>query len=137
MANLLLSRAAARTSGLCRPTLRAASVRFMGGSPLPVDVDHYTSGWNIEDIDEFTQPGKFNIRTYNKISPVVSTMVLSPNVGLIICRCFVHCHHLLLLIASPRKATPTCMSLLNLERCHVTARNLIQLDIMLDRPCTI
>lgn len=40
--------------------------------PLPVDVDHYTSGWNIEDIGDFTKPGKYNIQTYNKISDVVS-----------------------------------------------------------------
>lgn len=33
-------------------------------------VDHYTSGWNIADIEDFTQPGKYAIQTYNKISPI-------------------------------------------------------------------
>jgi phosphoglycerate dehydrogenase-like enzyme len=35
-------------------------------------VDHYVSGWNIEDIKEFTKPGRYNVRTFNKISPKVS-----------------------------------------------------------------
>ncbi len=40
--------------------------------PVPVDVDHYTSGWNIEDIADFKQPSKYHIQTFNKISPKVS-----------------------------------------------------------------
>ena len=38
--------------------------------PLPIDVDHYTEGWNITDVDEFTQKGKYAVQTFNKISPV-------------------------------------------------------------------
>jgi D-3-phosphoglycerate dehydrogenase / 2-oxoglutarate reductase len=38
--------------------------------PIPVDIEHYTSGWNIVDIEEFTQPGMYAIQTYDKISPI-------------------------------------------------------------------
>jgi hypothetical protein len=40
-------------------------------STIPIDDDHYSSGWNIQDIDEFTQTGKYQIQTYNKISEKV------------------------------------------------------------------
>lgn len=51
-----------------------AAVRSYSGSrsvwsPLPVDIEHYTSGWNIEDIEEFTQKGHYAVQTFNKISP--------------------------------------------------------------------
>lgn len=36
-----------------------------------VDLDHYSSGWNIADIGEFTKPGKYQIQTFNKISAKV------------------------------------------------------------------
>lgn len=69
---LLLSRSVARK---LPASARFTTCRFLSSSsdgPLPVDVDHYTSGWHIKDISEFTQPGKYNVETYNKISPVVS-----------------------------------------------------------------
>lgn len=31
-------------------------------------VDHMTSGWNIQDIDDFNKPGSWTIKTFNKIS---------------------------------------------------------------------
>ena len=37
-------------------------------TPIPTDLEHYTDGWNVEDIDEFTQSGKYNLQTFNKIS---------------------------------------------------------------------
>lgn len=40
------------------------------GSPLPVDIEHYTSGWNIEDISDFTKQGSYHVQTFNKISPI-------------------------------------------------------------------
>jgi hypothetical protein len=43
---------------------------------LTIPVDHYASGWNVSDINEFTVPGKYNIATINKISPKVSLSVL-------------------------------------------------------------
>ena len=50
------------------------TARAFGGSsrfgPLPVDVDHYTAGWNMTDVHEFTRNGKYAIQTFNKISPV-------------------------------------------------------------------
>jgi len=36
--------------------------------PIPLDLEHYTSGWNITDLAEFTKPGKYAIQTFNKIS---------------------------------------------------------------------
>lgn len=33
-----------------------------------VDIEHYSSGWKITDKDQY-QPGQFNIKTFNKISP--------------------------------------------------------------------
>jgi D-3-phosphoglycerate dehydrogenase / 2-oxoglutarate reductase len=53
--------------------------RFMmstsgGGSewegPIPLDVEHYTSGWNLTDVEDFIKPGKYSVQTFNKISPV-------------------------------------------------------------------
>jgi hypothetical protein len=38
------------------------------GPNLPVDVDHYTSGWNVDDIKDFTSTGKYSVQTFNKIS---------------------------------------------------------------------
>ena len=55
-----------------RATAQRMVVRCLTGSPLPVDVDHYVSGWNIDDIAEFTNDGFYNVQTYNKISEQVS-----------------------------------------------------------------
>lgn len=38
------------------------------GPNLPVDVEHYTSGWNVADIKDFTHLGKYAIHTFNSIS---------------------------------------------------------------------
>jgi hypothetical protein len=59
-------------------TLRFSAQRVFARSlvstsgPIPVDVEHYVSGWAIEDIGDYTKPGFFNVHTYNKISPKVS-----------------------------------------------------------------
>lgn len=37
-------------------------------NPIPVDIDHFTSGWTIEDIKDFTQKGKYAVQTFNQIS---------------------------------------------------------------------
>jgi len=54
---------------------RAASKTFAQqarlSSSISVDVDHYNSGWNIKDIGEFSQTGKYQIQTFNKISEKV------------------------------------------------------------------
>lgn len=55
-----------------RATAQRMVVRCLTGSPLPVDVDNYVSGWNIDDIAEFTKDGFYNVQTYNKISEQVS-----------------------------------------------------------------
>jgi hypothetical protein len=36
--------------------------------PMPVDVEHYTSGWNIADIKDFTKPRQILCPDSNKIS---------------------------------------------------------------------
>jgi D-3-phosphoglycerate dehydrogenase / 2-oxoglutarate reductase len=75
----LLVASFARTAATHRVAARCAfvastTVRDYGGtknspSPLPVDIEHYTSGWNIEDIHDFTKQGQYEIQTFNKISP--------------------------------------------------------------------
>ena len=48
--------------------------RYLSGTAVPVDVDHYTSGWdqsNFKDIGEFSKAGKYQIQTFNKISEKV------------------------------------------------------------------
>lgn len=34
-----------------------------------VDYDHFTHGWEVADIDDFTKAGKYYMQTFNKISP--------------------------------------------------------------------
>jgi len=49
-----------------------ANARHLTGTAIPIDVDHYTSGWDessIKDIGEFSKAGKYQIQTFNKISP--------------------------------------------------------------------
>jgi D-3-phosphoglycerate dehydrogenase len=57
----------------------ALSSRFLSSSgvsdaewegPIPLDVEHYTSGWNVTDVEDFIKPGKYCVQTFNKISPV-------------------------------------------------------------------
>lgn len=36
--------------------------------PIPVDIEHFTEGWNLTDIEDFTRPGQYAIQTFNKIS---------------------------------------------------------------------
>jgi hypothetical protein len=68
---------------LCRSaTIRASAQRVFARSvsnshPIPVNVDHYVSGWNIDDIADFIKPGAYNIQTYNKISEQVSCVLVS------------------------------------------------------------
>jgi len=56
----------------CLRVIRQAAtthqVRNLTGTTIPVEVDHYISGWNIEDIDDFTKHGKYQVQTFNKIS---------------------------------------------------------------------
>lgn len=51
-------------------TVREYSATKSAPSPLPVDIEHYTSGWNIEDISDFTKQGQYTVQTFNKISPI-------------------------------------------------------------------
>ena len=39
-----------------------------------VDIDHFTSGWNLTDLDGY-KPGKYKVKTYNKISPKVCAFI--------------------------------------------------------------
>jgi len=60
LANLALRRTGVRTIG--------QQARYSVSSKNSIDVDHYTSGWNFEDVGDFTQAGKYQIQTFNKIS---------------------------------------------------------------------
>lgn len=61
--------AARRVLSQCKAPLQLRCLSSTAGL-TPVDIEHYTSGWNIGDIEEFTKPGKFAIQTYDKISPI-------------------------------------------------------------------
>jgi hypothetical protein len=56
------------TSGAGGGLLR---VDYGKGEWRDVNIDHFTSGWNIEDISDFTKAGKYNIQTFDKISEKV------------------------------------------------------------------
>jgi D-3-phosphoglycerate dehydrogenase len=56
---------------LQRPRASFNVVKRFGGTRgfVPVDVDHYSSGWKaLSDVETYT-PTKFQIQTFNKISP--------------------------------------------------------------------
>jgi D-3-phosphoglycerate dehydrogenase / 2-oxoglutarate reductase len=64
-----LARTSATRRGCASLSVRAYSATRTCTFPLPVDIEHYTSGWNIEDIDDFTRQGQYAVQTFNKISP--------------------------------------------------------------------
>ncbi len=47
----------------------ASAVHYSGPS---VDYDHFSHGWAVGDIGDFTRPGKYHMQTFNKISPKVT-----------------------------------------------------------------
>lgn len=69
-------------SAFVRPTFRRLGARALSTegpkrfNPIPVDIDHYTSGWAIEDIQEFTRQGKYSVQTYNQISTKVCIKIV-------------------------------------------------------------
>eukprot|EP00980_Cylindrotheca_fusiformis_P006239 scaffold1336_cov158-Cylindrotheca_fusiformis.AAC.1 len=59
-----------RVAALQKPLLRntTTATRFYSGPT--VDFDHFTSGWsNVGDLEEFKKRGKYELQTFNKISP--------------------------------------------------------------------
>ena len=55
------------------PTIRKHSgktlLRNFSSKDIQYDFAHYSDGWKgIDDINEFSKPGKFQIQTFNKIS---------------------------------------------------------------------
>jgi len=84
------------TFALRRTANRALlQVRPLTGTIIPIDVDHYSSGWNIKDIGEFTKPGKYQIQTFNKISDKVSRnakMLLHGLAWCLVLQCFSKCN---------------------------------------------
>lgn len=62
---LIRSNATRRTAASAwqRSYTSTASVGF------PVDLEHFASGWNIDDIGDFTRKGQYAVQTFNKISP--------------------------------------------------------------------
>ena len=65
--------ASALRSSSCNPSTPTSARYLSTGNPFSIDVDHYTSGWDISDIDEFNTAGKYRIQTFNKISTKVRT----------------------------------------------------------------
>jgi D-3-phosphoglycerate dehydrogenase len=63
-----VSYAVRRTAAEFRKIPIASRARYFSGSAVDIDVDHYSSGWKIGDIDEFNKAGKYRIQTFNKIS---------------------------------------------------------------------
>jgi len=59
-----------RIASSVRPNVAASrsQARLFSGATVPADLEHFTSGWNFEDIDEFNKPGSWQIGTFNKIS---------------------------------------------------------------------
>jgi len=45
--------------------LSAGSVRCFS---VPLDIEHYSSGWKVEDVSESNRTGKYGIQTFNQIS---------------------------------------------------------------------
>ena len=51
------------TQSFVRPVLKKVGSRALSSkagsfSPIPVDIEHYTSGWKIEDLSDFTRQGE-------------------------------------------------------------------------------
>lgn len=70
LARSTATRRVVRCAFVASTTVRDYSATKSAPSPLPVDIEHYTSGWNIEDISDFTKQGQYTIQTFNKISPI-------------------------------------------------------------------
>ena len=56
------------TQQLARPALQRLAARSFSAKPIPIDIDHFTSGWAIEDLSDFTKQGKYSVQTFNQIS---------------------------------------------------------------------
>ena len=70
--NSLSTFAARQTSRRIGQQVRPMGSKTWTGDSISLDVDHYSSGWNIGDIEEFTKAaGKYQIQTFNKISEKV------------------------------------------------------------------
>lgn len=80
MLSTLVLRTTAAASGSGRRVFPAAFAAFSYTAvrpfsskpfhPIPVDLEHYTEGWNVKDVEEFTQSGHYAIQTFNKISQI-------------------------------------------------------------------
>jgi len=59
-----------RIASSVRPSIAASrsQARNFSGATVPADIEHFTSGWNFDDIEEFSKPGSWSIQTFNKIS---------------------------------------------------------------------
>lgn len=71
----LIRQGATTTATYSRQTNRCISSTLPARGLPPVDYDHFTSGWT-KDSSEYTTEGKFHIKTFNKISPLVSKIDL-------------------------------------------------------------
>uniref|UniRef100_A0A7S4R3W8 phosphoglycerate dehydrogenase n=1 Tax=Ditylum brightwellii TaxID=49249 RepID=A0A7S4R3W8_9STRA len=67
LATMTMQRSALRSMSRTSYKQQTRPLTERAGSVL-IDIDHYASGWNIADIEEFTKAGKYQIQTFNKIS---------------------------------------------------------------------
>jgi hypothetical protein len=65
----IINLARTRAATALRPSLRHSVRNYTGPA---VGYDHFTSGWNTDDLKD-TEPGKYVVQTFNKISPKVSS----------------------------------------------------------------
>ena len=59
-----------RTASVATAAARQTSTRCFASAP--VDYEHFSSGWEKDSSSGYEAEGKFNIETFNKISPQVS-----------------------------------------------------------------
>lgn len=59
-----------RTAAAAMRKSNTNQTRNLVGSVTPINVDHYSSGWDKEMTDGM-KAGKYQIQTFNKISPKV------------------------------------------------------------------
>mmetsp|Transcript_234 Transcript_234/g.308 ORF Transcript_234/g.308 Transcript_234/m.308 type:complete len:88 (+) Transcript_234:205-468(+) len=73
-ATIAAARSTARLASRSSTYAATLAVRHLtgGAGPAKVSVDHYASGWKIDDIADWSKHGKYHIQTFNKISDKVS-----------------------------------------------------------------
>jgi hypothetical protein len=64
-------------SRLSKSPFAAAVTAKVSYSGPAVDYDHFSHGWAVGDLGDFTGKGKYHMQTFNKISPKVRNCAIS------------------------------------------------------------